>query len=265
MAATDGVTFGDIVAESSPVIDLNADVGEVDDPEMLEIGLLEIVTSANIATGAHAGNAAVMDAAISYSLNHGIAIGAHPSYRDREGFGRTTISTAPSALYEDLLSQVGALAAVAKARGICVRHVKPHGALYHQVNADEACARIVAGIAGQFDGTALVVPSGSPVLEYPWVKVPLIAEAFCDRGYRPDGTLVARGEKGDLLTDPEQAAEQAVSIAAHQRARANDDTWVDIRADTLCLHGDTPGASAIGLAVRAALEKAGVRVAAAVR
>lgn len=265
MAASGGVIFEDTVPASSPVIDLNADVGEVDDPDMLDVGLLEIVTSANIATGAHAGNAAVMDAAVSYALHHGVAVGAHPSYRDREGFGRRTISTSPSVLYADLLSQVGALVEVATARGVRVRHIKPHGALYHQVTEDETCARIVADVAGQFDGTALVVPSGSPVLEYPWVKVPLIAEAFCDRGYRPDGTLVARGETGDLLTDPEQAAEQAVSIAAHQRARANDDTWVDIRADTLCLHGDTPGASAIGVAVRAALERAGVRVAAPVR
>jgi UPF0271 protein len=144
-----------------------------------------------------------------------------------------------------------------------MRHVKPHGALYHQAVADEQCARVVAEVVGQFPGTALFVPAGSPALEAS-PKVRLVAEAFCDRGYRPDGSLVPRGEKGDLLTDPEQAAEQAVSIATGHRVRASDDTWVDVHADSLCLHGDTPGAPAIGLAVRAALDKAGVRVAAPV-
>jgi UPF0271 protein len=244
------------------VIDLNADVGEVESPELLETGLLEIVTSANIATGAHAGNAEVMRAAVDYAATHGIAVGAHPSYRDREGFGRKKVEIASAELYSDLFEQVGALAFIAKARGLSLRHVKPHGALYHQVSADESCARTVDGVVAQFDGAALVVPSGSPLLGYSWVRAPLISEAFCDRGYQADGTLVSRGEKGDLLTDPEQAAEQAVSIATRERVLATDDTWVTVSADSLCMHGDTPGASAIGLAVRSALESAGVRVAA---
>jgi UPF0271 protein len=259
---------GDTGAVGAPgpdlVIDLNADVGEVESPELLETGLLEIVTSANIATGAHAGNVEVMKAAVTYAATHGVALGAHPSYRDREGFGRRELQVAASDLRADLLLQVGALASIADAHALRLRHVKPHGALYHQVSADESCARTVEDVVAQLEGTALVVPSGSPLLGYPWVRVRLISEAFCDRGYRSDGTLVSRGEPGDLLTDPEQAAEQAVSIATQGRVVATDDTWVEVRADSLCMHGDTPGAPAIGVAVRSALEHAGVRVAAPV-
>jgi 5-oxoprolinase (ATP-hydrolysing) subunit A len=243
-------------------IDLNADVGEVEDPEMLEVGVLQLVTSANIATGGHSGNPAVMDAAVAYCSRHGVSVGAHPSYPDREGFGRRVIPITAEVLRAELLAQIGALDAIARARDVAVRHVKPHGALYHQMVADEECASVVVGVVETFPGVALVAPAGSPLVEASWPGVQMIAEAFCDRGYRPDGSLVPRGENGDLLTDPEQAAEQAVSIATRRRVRATDGTWVEVRADSLCLHGDTPGAAAIGLAVRGALDKAGVRVAA---
>jgi UPF0271 protein len=261
VGASGKVGSADATKTPQPVIDLNADVGEVEDPELLEVELLRLVTSANIATGAHAGNPAVMDAAVAFASEHGVSIGAHPSYPDREGFGRTMIDLSPSVLRAHLLAQVGALDAISRAHGVQMRHVKPHGALYHQAVADEQCARVVAEVVGLFPGTALFVPAGSHALEAS-PKVRLVAEAFCDRGYRPDGSLVPRGEKGDLLTDPEQAAEQAVSIATRHRVRATDDTWMDIHADSLCLHGDTPGSPAIGLAVRVALDKAGVRVAA---
>jgi UPF0271 protein len=263
MGASGKVGSVDATSAPQPVIDLNADVGEVEDPELLEVELLRLVTSANIATGAHAGNPAVMDAAVEFASLHGVSVGAHPSYPDREGFGRTKIDLSPSDLRAHLLAQIGALYAISRARGVQMRHVKPHGALYHQAVADEQCARVVVEVVGQFPGTALFVPAGSPELEAT-AKLRIVREAFCDRGYKPDGSLVPRGEIGDLLTDPEQAAEQAVSVATRHRVRANDDTWVGVQADSLCLHGDTPGAPAIGLAVRAALDKAGVRIAAPV-
>jgi 5-oxoprolinase (ATP-hydrolysing) subunit A len=252
------------VGASGPVVDLNADVGEVEDPDLLEVGLLRVVTSANIATGAHAGNPRVMDAAVTYASRHGVSVGAHPSYPDREGFGRRVIETDPNVLREELLAQIGTLDAIAKRRGVRIRHVKPHGALYHQAVADERCARLLSEVVGCFPGVALVAPAGSPALTAAWTEVPMIAEAFCDRGYRADGSLIARGDIGDLLTDPGQAAQQAVIMVTEHRVRASNGTWVEIRADSLCLHGDTPGAAAIGLAVRAALEEAGVRVAAPV-
>jgi UPF0271 protein len=138
--------------------------------------------------------------------------------------------------------------------------VKPHGALYHQAAADEDCAKLLSGVVQRFPDVALVAPAGASVHRAEWNGVRTIGEAFADRGYRPDGSLVPRGERGDLITDPGQAAEQAVSIAISHRVLATDRTWVSLTAETLCLHGDTPGADAIALAVRAALEGAGVRV-----
>jgi UPF0271 protein len=241
-------------------IDLNADVGEVDDPAQLEMALLECVTSANIATGAHAGNPAVMDAAVTAARRLGVRVGAHPSYPDREGFGRRVISMSPDALLVELLAQVRALDTIARAHGDRVHHLKPHGALYHQAITDEDCAKVVAAVAGHFRGVALVAPAGAPLLDSGRGGVRTIAEAFADRGYRPDGSLVPRGETGDLLTDPDQAAEQAIYIATSRRVRATDGTWIEMSAETLCLHGDTPGAPLIAAAVRAALEGAGVAV-----
>jgi UPF0271 protein len=167
---------------------------------------------------------------------------------------------APDVLRSELLAQVGALDAIARWHGERVKHLKPHGALYHRVAADPECGALVASVVQGFPGVLLVIPSGAPPHIAELTGVRTIAEGFVDRGYRPDGSLIPRGEPGDLLTDPEQAAEQAVSIATRRLAAADDGTWVTVNADTLCLHGDTPGAPAIGQAVREALEKAGVRV-----
>ena len=241
-------------------VDLNADVGEVDDPRMLETELIKVVSSANIATGAHAGNPSVMDAAVALASAIGVRVGAHPSYPDRAGFGRRVIEMSPEALRAELLAQVGALDAIARSRGSTVSHIKPHGALYHEVVMDTECARIVAEVAREFEGTMLVVPATAQASFAGEGAPRILAEAFADRGYRADGGLVSRGEPGDLLTDPQAAATQAVSIARDKRVRAIDGSWLSVRADTICLHGDTPGALEIACAVRAALESAGLRV-----
>ncbi len=257
---TDGVTGTPADCGELATIDLNADVGEVDDPAQLELALLECVTSANIATGAHAGNPAVMDAAVTAARRLGVRVGAHPSYPDRAGFGRRVISMSHEALLVELIAQVRALDAIARAHGDRVHHLKPHGALYHRAATDEECAKVVAEVAGHFPGMALVAPAGAPLLDGRRGGSRTVAEAFADRGYRPDGSLVPRGETGDLLTDPEHAAEQAVSIATSHRVRSTDGTWIEMTAETLCLHGDTPGASLIAASVRTALEDAGVVV-----
>jgi UPF0271 protein len=241
-------------------IDLNADVGEVDDPDLLESQLFEVVTSANIATGAHAGNPSVMDAAVECASRLGVRVGAHPSFPDREGFGRRVIDMDRRALRAELIAQIGALDAIARSRGEQLLHVKPHGALYHLAAADDDYSRMLAEVVANFDGVALVVPAGAPGTIAESLAVRVLFEAFADRGYHPDGTLVARGEPGDLITDPGRAAEQAVSIATEKRVRTSDGTWLAVSADTLCLHGDTPGAPLIGREVREALENAGVRV-----
>ena len=222
---TDGMAAESMDRDTaSTAIDLNADIGEVDDPVQLEIALLEVVTSANIATGAHAGNPSVMDAAVARALRLGVRVGAHPSYPDRAGFGRRVIRTSPEALRSELLSQIGTLDSVARSRGSRVHHVKPHGALYHQAAADEDCAKLLSGVVQSFPDVALVAPAGASVHGAEWNGVRTIGEAFADRGYRPDGSLVPRGESGDLITDPEQAAAQAVSIAVsrHVSARPTD-------------------------------------------
>ena len=243
-------------------LDLNADVGEVEDPALLEVALLEVVTSANIATGAHAGNPVVMNAAAYASaLRLGVRVGAHPSYRDRAGFGRRATGTSPDELRSELLAQIGALDSIARSHGSRVHHVKPHGALYHRAVADEDCARLLARVVRNFSRECLSSP---PRERHCSTRIGLGSA----RSPRPLSTAdtartdlsSTRGERGDLLTDPDEAAEQAVSIATSHRVRATDGTWIAVTAATLCLHGDTPGAPAIALAVRAALESAGVRL-----
>jgi 5-oxoprolinase (ATP-hydrolysing) subunit A len=250
-------------------IDLNADVGEVDDPGKLESALFAIVTSVNIATGAHAGNPMVMDAAVVRAAALGVRIGAHPSYPDRAGFGRSPVEMAPERLRVELLAQLGALEAIARSHAQQMGHVKPHGALYHRVVTDTDCAAVVADVLRSFPGTRLVVPAGirqsagagnAATTAARVAGIGILVEAFVDRAYKPDATLVDRSEPGALLTDPEAAAEQAMSIATRGGVRAIDGTWVDLEAETLCLHGDTPDAPAIGRTVRSALEDAGVTV-----
>jgi 5-oxoprolinase (ATP-hydrolysing) subunit A len=246
------------------VIDLNADVGEVEDPADLEVDLFGIITSANIATGGHAGNPEVMEAAVACASRLGVSVGAHPSYPDRDGFGRKVVLMEPEALREELTSQIRTLDQIARSHGVQVRHVKPHGALYHRMITDSETARVVAEVTAGFPGAVLVTPAGGmgeleSAVELAGVRT--IAEAFADRGYRADGSLVARGENGDLLTDPSAAAAQAVSIAARHQVTTGDGTVVLIDAETLCIHGDTPGAAEIGSAVRAALVGAGLKIA----
>jgi 5-oxoprolinase (ATP-hydrolysing) subunit A len=201
-----------------------------------------------------------MQAAVREAIRRGIRIGAHPSYPDRGGFGRRVIEISPEALRAELLAQIGTLDSIARDHGRRVEHVKPHGALYHRATVDEGCARLLAEVVSQFEGALLVAPAGSPALSAGWSGVRTLAEAFADRGYLPDGGLVGRGEVGDLVIEPERAAEQAVSIAADRRVLASDGSWLSLHADTICLHGDTPGAAEIGRAVRRALEAAGILV-----
>jgi 5-oxoprolinase (ATP-hydrolysing) subunit A len=245
------------------VIDLNADVGEVDDPDDLEVEMFRIITSANIATGGHAGNPEVMEAAVACASRLGVSVGAHPSYPDRDGFGRKVVSIEPEELREELTSQIRTLDEIARSHGLRLRHVKPHGALYHRMLGDPDTALVVAEVTAGLSAAVLVTPAGGiGVLEKAvgLAGVRTIAEAFCDRGYRPDGSLVARGEVGDLLTDPSAAAAQAVSIAARHQVEAVDGTVFAIDAQTLCVHGDTPGAADIASAVKAALLGAGLKV-----
>jgi UPF0271 protein len=224
-------------------VDLNADAGEGPGEEPL----YALITSANIACGGHAGNEATMREAVRLALRHGVAIGAHPSYPDREGFGRVSRSLAPPALARSVAAQVAALAQIAEAFGARVTHVKPHGALYGDAAARREVAIAVAeGVASVSSALVLVGLAGSSALRA-WRErgFDVASEGFADRMYAADGTLLPRAEAGALITDPAAAAAQAVRLAEEGSCA------------TICVHADTPGAAAIAAAVRRGLEQAG--------
>jgi UPF0271 protein len=219
------------------------------------------VTSVNVACGFHAGDPMVMDRTVAEAARLGLALGAHPGYADLRGFGRRPMSVDPAEVERDVLYQVGALQAFARAHGTRVAHVKPHGALYNQAALDEDLARAVArGTARAGRDLILVGLASSPVLRRAAEAEGLrfAAEAFADRAYDDDGTLRSRRQPGAVITDPEAAARQAVSIARDGCARSAGGAPVRLRADTLCLHGDTPGAVANARAVGEALRAAGI-------
>jgi UPF0271 protein len=222
-------------------VDLNADLGEgFDDHE-----LLAIVTSANVACGFHAGDAATMRRVAERAAGLGVTVGAHVSYRDREGFGRRVLAVEPGRLAADVREQIEALEACCLAAGTSVRYVKPHGALYNVAAADpEVAAATVAGVRACGPLPVLGLPGSALLAAAADAELPARTEGFPDRGYAPDGTLLPRGEPGALVADPSDVAANAVALAGHGVA-------------SLCLHGDSPGAVDAARRTRAALEAAG--------
>jgi len=246
-------------------IDLNADMGEGFGvyPLGRDAELLAFVTSANVACGFHAGDPTVMDRTVALAVEAGVAVGAHPGFPDLRGFGRRRVDADPADVERDVLYQVGALQAFARAHGTRVVHVKPHGALYNQAAEEEPLARAVArGVARAGGDLALVGLATTDVMRRTAEAEGLrfAAEAFADRRYERDGTLQSRRVAGSVITDPAAAADQAVRIARDGLVVAVDGSEVKLRADTLCLHGDNPEAVANARAVRQALERAGVDV-----
>ncbi len=240
-------------------VDLNADLAE----GMDDAALLPLLSSANLACGLHAGGPAVIDRTVALCLQRGVRIGAHPGYPDREGFGRNEMQLPPDELRALVLYQLGALDALVRARGGVLSHVKAHGALYNRAARDPAVARTFAEAVRAFRPGLLVIGlAGSAQLDAARaLGLPAAGEAFADRRYLPGGALMPRSRPGAVLQDPAEAAAQAVQIVRDHRATASDGSLVEIEAQTLCLHGDTPGAERIAQAVRGALERAGVRIA----
>ena len=246
-------------------IDLNADVGESFGPYEMgaDAELLGCVTSANIACGFHAGDPMVMDRTVALAARAGVAIGAHPGHFDLRGFGRRAISADPAEIERDVLYQVGALMAFARAHGATLAHVKPHGALYNQAAVDEAVARAVArGVARAGRDLVLVGLCTTHAMRRAAEAEGLrfAGEAFADRRYNPDGTLQSRRMPGSVITDPASAAAQAVRIAREGLVEAVGGATVKLSAETLCVHGDNPSAVENARAVRRALEEAGIEV-----
>ncbi|SOZ14749.1 putative lipoprotein, LamB/YcsF family protein [Cupriavidus taiwanensis] len=240
-------------------IDLNADLGEGCGNDE---ALLALISSANIACGWHAGDAATMVQTVKWALAHGVAIGAHPSYPDRENFGRTEMQRDPEHVYADVLYQIGALAAIVRAQGGVLHHVKPHGALYNQAVRDPALARAIVRAVRDFDADLVFFGlAGSQMIDVAKeAGLRVKQEVFADRGYNPDGTLVKRGTPGALHEDEEVALDQTLTMVREQRVRAIDGTWVPIQAETVCLHGDGAHALAFARRIRERLGAEGIAI-----
>jgi UPF0271 protein len=250
-------------------IDLNADVGEATDPDGVETerALLGLVTTAHVACGGHAGDEETMTATVAAAREHGVRVGAHPSYPDREGFGRRPMEMESDELRGALREQLRALAAVCAAAGTEIATVKAHGALYDEVAKGGVIYQVLRDVAAAECPplTELVLRSGCHAMAMAVRDgVAAIEEGFCDRAYRHDGGLADRTTPGAVLRDPGEAASQALSLARGAVA-ASDGSVLTLWVDTLCIHGDSPGAVPIATAVRRALAEAGMEVLAPAR
>lgn len=244
-------------------MDLNCDMGECDDATGVanDLALLDVVTSANIACGGHAGDERSMERMIVAAMERGVALGAHPGYPDRANFGRIACDMDPRPLEDSLASQIDNLTRIAARLGGKITHVKPHGALYHAAMQDHTIAELIAHAMTRAGLSAILVgQANAPALGI-WrdMGFRVAAEAFADRRYEPDGSLRARTRPDSLIEDPAQAAEQAVRIAKEVQVIATSGDIVALVADTLCLHSDTPNALQNARAVRAALMRSGIR------
>jgi UPF0271 protein len=241
-------------------IDLNADVGEGYD----DLPLFSLVTSVNVACGVHAGDAATMERSVAAAARAGLAVGAHPGYADRETRGRRTLTLPPDELRALITEQIAALDLVARTHGVALTHVKPHGALYNQAAADASIATLVANVVGDTRKELRLVGLAGSACERAAEEagIAFLAEGFADRAYRADGTLAERGIDGALISDPARATAQAIALADRRGISTIDGGSIAVRAATICIHGDTPGALAVAHAVRRGLEKAGYVVAA---
>jgi 5-oxoprolinase (ATP-hydrolysing) subunit A len=246
-------------------IDLNADVGEgaTDAALEAELALIPYLSSVNIACGGHAGDRETMSRTIEFASRHRVSVGAHPGYVDRESFGRRPLALSAAAVRALVAEQVSTLVEIASEQNVPVVHVKPHGALYNQAARDLDLALAVAqAVKSTSSALTLVGLAGSALLDAGRrLGIQVAAEAFVDRAYQADGSLVPRSHSGAVIDRPDVAARQALTIVRDRHVVAIDGSRVAIVADTLCLHGDTPGALANVAAVRRSLEAAGVDVA----
>lgn len=247
------------------MFDLNSDSGEsfsswtMGDDE----AMMQIITSANIACGFHAGDPTVMRSAVATAAGNGVAVGAHVSYRDLQHFGRAFVDVAPSELTNEVIYQIGALQAMASVAGARVSYVKPHGALYNAIVGHTGQARAVATAIAEVDpALAVLCQPGSEIgriAEEMGLRV--VHEAFADRAYNPDGTLVARRRPGSVLNDPAEIGDRVVRMATDHQVVAVDGSVIGLDADSVCVHGDTPGAVEIARSVRRSLSDAGIELA----
>ncbi len=235
-------------------VDLNADLAEGEELSSTDLAILDSVTSASLACGFHAGNRSVMRATAEAAVRRGVVIGAHVSYRDRDGFGRRAVVVHPAQLVEDIIEQWTVLDEEVGAVGGAVTYVKPHGALYSRMGTDPVVAASVVDAVSRLGRPALVAQAGTVVVDLAsQAGIRVVVEGFPDRGYLADGSLAARERPGALVDDPSATARRAVSLVKQGGIQALDGTWVRIEVETLCIHGDAPGARETALRVRSAL------------
>jgi UPF0271 protein len=245
-------------------IDLNADMGESYGRWKLGVDeeIMPYLSSANVACGFHGGDPHVMRKSVELAIKHGVAIGSHPSLPDLMGFGRRVMDVTPQELKDYLCYQTGALREFCRAAGVELQHTKPHGILYSMIEKDEPLATAVAESARESGRDLILMALGSGNYDRLARKmgVRVASEGFADRAYNVDLTLVSRKLPGSLITDPQKAAAQAVKMAMESKVRTIDGVEIDISVQTICCHGDTPGAQNIVRAVREALDRAGCQV-----
>jgi UPF0271 protein len=245
-------------------IDLNSDLGESLGAWRMgdDAAMLGIVSSANVACGFHAGDAAGILRTLREAAARGVVVGAHVAYHDLIGFGRRPMDVDSADLVADVIYQIGALQGLARAAGTTVRYVKPHGALYNTIAQNSAQARdVITAIRAVDPSLALVALAGSPLIA--WARdagLRVVAEAFADRAYTPSGALVSRREKGAVLHDAELIAQRMLRLVREGSIEAIDGSQVRVEADSICVHGDSPDAVAIARSVRERLEQAGVAI-----
>ena len=245
-------------------VDLNADVGESFGAWSLgqDPAVMKSITSANVACGFHAGDPGVMRATVALALEHGVAVGAHPGFPDLAGFGRRELQVAPRDVEDFVVYQIGALAGIAAAQGVRLRHVKPHGALFNMAVRDAALADAIARAVTMIDKSMILfgLPGSELIAAGQRAGLRTACEVFADRAYQPDGTLVPRQEHGAVIHDAETVVHRVIGMVRDRAVDAIDGTRVLLSIDTICVHGDTPGAAELAARIRAALEAANVDV-----
>ncbi len=244
-------------------VDINADVGEHDGPPpAAALALLHVITSANVSCGVHAGDLTGIRLTIAEAAASGVQVGAHPSYPDRDGFGRRVLPLTPDQVTDVVAHQLDAFREIAREEGALPAHVKPHGALYTHACRDRATADALVAAVVAIDRTlALYAPHGSALAQAGQAAgLRVVAEGFLDRGYEDDGALTPRGEPGAVIADPRAAGQRAVEWVRTGRVTTRSSASLALPVETLCIHGDTDDAALIARTVRDALEAAGVRV-----
>jgi UPF0271 protein len=245
-------------------IDLNSDLGESFGPWRMgqDEEAMRSITSANIACGFHAGDPGVMRRTVRLAREHGVAVGAHPGFPDLVGFGRRELNATPQEVEDLVLYQVSALAGIAHAEGMRLQHVKAHGALYNMAASNAALADAIARAVASFDRSLIVLglPGSELIRAGERAGLRTAAEGYADRAYEPDGSLASRRKPGSVIHDPAVVVSRVVKMIKEGGVTATDGTWLKLRVDTICTHGDTTGSHELIRRLRAALEADGVRV-----